>query len=110
MLQLVYLVDIDNTICLTKNGDYANSHPLEDRIAKINKLYNDGHTIIYFTARGMGRTSNNVQQATDLFYELTEVQLKKWGAKYNKLLFGKPSCDIILDDKCIDLEGFFCEQ
>lgn len=51
-----YVVDIDGTICT--NGDcsackYEGSVPLPDRIAKINKLYDEGHIIWYFTARGM---------------------------------------------------------
>ena len=29
--------------------------PWWDRIAVINKLYDEGHDITYFTARGMGR-------------------------------------------------------
>ena len=110
MLQLTYLVDIDNTICITKDGDYFNSYPLKDRIDKINKLFNDGHRIIYFTARGMGRTNNDVDKSIELFYSLTKNQLKNWGAKYHKLLFGKPSSDIILDDKSIDIERFFDER
>jgi histidinol phosphatase-like enzyme len=48
-----YIVDIDGTICETVDGDYKNSRPLADRIAKINALYDEGHTIVYWTARGM---------------------------------------------------------
>jgi histidinol phosphatase-like enzyme len=47
-----YIVDIDGTICETVDGDYENSRPLADRIAKINALYDEGHTIVYWTARG----------------------------------------------------------
>ena len=52
-----YVIDIDGTIC-TKNcelkgSDYSDSKPIYSRIDKINKLYDEGHKIIYLTARGM---------------------------------------------------------
>ena len=35
-------------------GDYSSAVPYEERIAKINELYDNGNTIVYLTARGMG--------------------------------------------------------
>ena len=50
-----YCVDIDGTICTPTVGrDYSTAQPWKDRIDKLNKLYDEGHEIIYFTARGMG--------------------------------------------------------
>lgn len=48
---LIY-VDIDHTICNTHGTDYSKSTPMMDRIEKINKLYDGGDTIVYWTARG----------------------------------------------------------
>lgn len=96
---MTYVFDIDGTICTTEDGDYYKSQPITNRIEKINKLYDDGHTIIFNTARGMGRTSNNALLAHRLFYHLTQTQLESWGVKYNKLYMGKPSGDIYIDDK-----------
>ena len=46
-------VDIDGTICTTpEGGDYSNAVPLISHVEKINSLYRDGHTIVYWTARG----------------------------------------------------------
>ena len=51
-----YCVDIDNTICTPTVGrDYSKAEPWPARIDIINKLYDDGHNITYFTARGMGK-------------------------------------------------------
>jgi len=47
----------------------------------------------------MGRSKENVIEAKKKGYLLTLNQLKKWGVKYNKLMMGKPSYDIIVDDK-----------
>jgi hypothetical protein len=93
--------DIDNVICLTKNSNYRKSLPIKSAIKKINELFNNGHKIILFTARFMGRTKQNKKQSHKLGYNLTKKQLNSWGVKYNKLIMGKPSYDLIIDDLSI---------
>ena len=52
------IVDIDETICVTPDSrDYTKSVQMKDRIEKINKLYDEGNTIVYWTARGTGSGS-----------------------------------------------------
>ena len=79
-----YLIDIDGTICSKlcelDGADYLNAEPLQDRIKKANELYQEGHTIIYQTARGMGRHNNNPILAIQDFYDLTKKQLEGWGS------------------------------
>ena len=62
-------VDIDNTICKTKER-YSKAKPIYENVIKINKLYNDGHEIIYWTARSSVTKINH--------YDLTLNQLKTW--------------------------------
>ena len=51
--QKTALVDIDETICFYPNERRYNlSEPNFKNIAKINKLYDEGWKIIYWTARG----------------------------------------------------------
>ena len=105
-----YVVDIDGTICT--NGDcsscqYEGSTPILERIEKINSLYDEGHIIKYFTARGMGRYNDDTEKARDKFYNLTKMQLDIWGCKYHQLILGKPSADIYIDDKSITDHDFF---
>ena len=45
-------VDIDNTICKTIGADYSSATPIKKNIKKINNLFEKGHEIIYWTARG----------------------------------------------------------
>ena len=99
---MIIFVDIDETIC-TKTDDlnYINAKPISERIEKINKLYEDGNTIIYWTARG---TLTGVD-----WREETEEQFQKWGVKYHELRFGKPAYDLFIDDKNINSERFFNE-
>ena len=92
-------VDIDNTITSTLDMDYKGSIPLISRIQHINSLYDKGHTITYWTARG---TKSGIDWS-----DLTEDQLKRWGAKYHHLLFGKPAFDIFIDDKTFNSEYYF---
>lgn len=107
-----YVVDIDGTICdkpngMVNDGDYSSSIPKGDRIKVINQLYDDGHYIVYLTARGMGRYNNNAKLAeADLRY-ITELQLNEWGCKYHELFMGKPAGDIYIDDKGINANEFF---
>ena len=68
-----YVIDIDGTICDWEEGrDYTLSQPFPQRIKDINDLYDKGHSVIYFTARGMGRFAGNVDKAVEAFYAITE--------------------------------------
>jgi len=104
---MTYVVDIDGTICTQSNPDYENAIPIQENIDKVNELYNDGHQIIYNTARGMGRTNNDQVAANTLLYEMTRKQLDKWGVKYHMLFLGKPAGDVYIDDKAIRADDFF---
>jgi len=104
-----YIFDIDGTICTQSNPDYENAKPFLERIARINQLYVEGHTIIFQTARGMGRSNNNQKEAIELMYEFTKKQLDGWGVKYHDLFLGKPSGDIYVDDKGVNDEDFFTD-
>ena len=99
-------VDIDDTICYykinitSKNGkDYTKALPYKERILKINKLYDEGNTIIYWTARG------TVTQK--VWFNVTYNQLIKWGCKFHELKMGKPAYDLFIDDKNINSERYF---
>lgn len=97
-------VDIDDTICFydkidTSSKDYSKAIPYKDRINKINKLFDDGNKIVYWTARG------SVTQK--LWFNITYEQLKKWGCKFHELRMGKPAYDLFIDDKNINSDTYF---
>ena len=97
------IVDIDETVCATpETRDYTKSVALADRIQKINKLYDEGNTIIYWTARGSGTGLD--------WREITENQLKKWGAHYHELQLYKPMYDLFICDKAINSEVYFSNK
>jgi hypothetical protein len=77
-----YLIDIDGTIC----DDVPNEEPermrhiapYPDALEIINKWYDQGHIIYYFTSR------------TEEHRQITEEWLRKHGFKYHGMLMGKP--------------------
>lgn len=104
---MVYVFDIDGTICDSHDSDYDNASPIAKRITVVNALYDAGHTVIFQTARGMGRSGNSAAYAHTAFYEMTKTQLESWGVKFHQLFLGKPAGDIYVDDKAVhDLEFF----
>ena len=93
---MIIYVDIDDTICYYvdgNNGNYKLAYPWPEKIKTINRLYDAGHTIIYWTARG---TVTGID-----WTEITKKQLHRWGCRYHKLIFGKPNYDLFIDDKTL---------
>ena len=98
---MIIYVDIDETICeYPEEREYPAAKPIVERIEYINSLYEEGHTIVYWTARGA---------VTGIEWtELTTSQLKKWGAKYHELRMNhKPNYDLLICDKAINSDAFF---
>ena len=106
---MTYVFDIDNTLCYTNNSDYESSTPREDRIKKVNTLYDEGHTILLQTARGMGRSDNSQEFAIETFYDFTKQQVTGWGIKHHSLFLGKAAGDIYVDDKGCKDQDFFTD-
>ena len=100
---MIYYVDIDETICYYEGErSYPDAMPIEENIKKINDLYDNGHTVIYWTARGI---------VTGIDWtELTKSQIQEWGAKCHEVRLGKPNYDVFICDKAINTERFFSEK
>ena len=94
---MIIRVDIDGTITNTIGADYDNSKPIQENIDKINKLYDESHTIIYWTASGSSTSPDN-------WRELTKKQIDKWGCKFHELKMGKPHYDLFICDKTKRIE------
>ena len=97
-----FVFDIDGVVAVAKaNLQYDEEEPIMEVIEIINRLYDNGHTIIMNTARGY-------KTGID-WCEATKEQFARWGLKYSELKFGKPSADIYVDDKMLsvaDLKAF----
>jgi len=77
-----YLIDIDGTICDDVPNEeperMGTCEPYPDALEVLNKWYDDGHIITFFSSR------------TEEHREVTEYWLNKHGFKYHGLLLGKP--------------------
>jgi hypothetical protein len=84
MKKRIYLIDIDGTVCEDiKNEDshlYKDTIPYEGSKEIINKLFDDGNRIVFFTAREYKDKG------------VTLVWLWKHGFKFNDLITDKPRC------------------
>ena len=91
---MIIYIDIDNTIFDTNSMNYEESQPNKYLINIANDLYNKGHTIVYWTARG---TKTGID-----WYNLTKKQLDDAGVLYHELKMGKPAYDLLIDDKSVN--------
>ena len=94
-------VDIDETICFYNSSEdrmgYKKPLPDYGNIQKINKLFDEGNQITYYTARGFFSKID--------YFELTRNQLDSWRCKYHELIVGeKPNYDLLICDKSKRIE------
>lgn len=77
-----YLIDIDGTITEDVPNEeperMSTCEPFPDALETVNKWYNEGHYICFFTSR------------TEEHREVTEEWLQRNNFKYHSLLMGKP--------------------
>lgn len=93
----IFCFDIDGVIAnLVPDNDYRQAAPRSSGVEAVNFLFEQGHRIILFTARG---------SVTGIDWrEVTREQMQTWGVKYHELLFGKPAADYYVDDKAATLD------
>ena len=95
----VIYIDIDEKIArTTESRDYTLREPNEEKKTKANKLYEQGHIIVQWTARG---TVTGID-----WRDTTEKQFEKWGVLYHDLKFGKPNYDLFIDDKNLNTDDW----
>lgn len=77
-----YLIDIDGTVTEDVPNEepdrMSTCEPFADALEILNKWYEEGHVITFFTSR------------TEDHREVTEIWLAKHNFKYHGLLMGKP--------------------
>ena len=117
--------DLDDVLCERPSQvnhlgleKYDHCTPIKENIDIVNSLHEDGHKIIIFTARGMTIFSGNVHDIYTNLYDKTLHCLREWGIKFDQLVMGKLSYDVLIDDKCLnsidiakrDIDEFLTQQ
>jgi FMN phosphatase YigB (HAD superfamily) len=105
--------DLDDTLCY-KDKEFENSglekyrhcKPYPKMIEKVNKLFDQGHKIYIYTARGMDTFGGDISKIHENLYSLTLQSLEEWGIKHNGLIMGKLNYDLLIDDKAMSLDEF----
>ena len=101
--------DLDGTLCTNTWGKYTEAKPIAAAINKVNELYDQGFEITIFTSRYMGKNKENIKKAHEEGYKITKAQIEKWGIKYSKLILGKPTYDLLIDDKSLNFNSRWIE-
>ena len=103
------IIDLDDTICSTKNGDYENSIPKEKVIKKIKDYKNLGFEIVIYTSRNMRTYKGNVDLIKANTLPIIIRWLEKFDVPYDQIIVGKPWPSyggFYVDDKAIRPDEF----
>lgn len=89
------IIDLDGTICSEeKTFSRSMAKPKKNAVESINKLFNEGHTIIIYSSRSW------------LEYEMTIDWLNRYKIKFHQLILGKPIGDYWIDDRAIKFNSW----
>jgi hydroxymethylpyrimidine pyrophosphatase-like HAD family hydrolase len=104
--------DLDDTICFRPNefehlgtSKYIHCQPIPEMVELVNEMYDKGHTIYIYTARGMMTLKGDLKKIHETLYDLTLNHLKEWGVKHHGLFMGKIHYDLLIDDKVVELKN-----
>ena len=103
------IMDLDDTICSTENGDYENSTPKPEIIAKLRQYKTLGFEIVISTSRNMRTYSGNIGKISANTLPIILEWLKRHEVPYDEIYVGKPWCGnegFYVDDKAIRPDEF----
>ena len=102
MKRLIF--DLDDTLCTTQNGDYANAQPITEVVEKLKEYQRQGFTIIINTSRNMRTYQGNIGAINKNTLPIIIDWLGRHDIPYDELYVGKPWCGFegfYVDDKAI---------
>lgn len=102
MKRLIF--DLDDTLCTTQNGDYANAQPITEVIEKLKDYHRQGFTIVINTSRNMRTFQGNIGAINKNTLPIITEWLDRHDIPYDELYVGKPWCGFegfYVDDKAI---------
>ena len=102
MKRLIF--DLDDTLCTTQNGDYANAQPITEVVEKLREYHRQGFTIIINTSRNMRTYQGNIGAINKNTLPIIIDWLGRHDIPYDELYVGKPWCGFegfYVDDKAI---------
>lgn len=103
------ILDLDNTISFTKNGDYKNATPNIPLIEKIREYKVNGFEIVVATSRNMRTYSGNIGKINANTLPIIIEWLEKHAVPYDEIIIGKVWCGFdgfYVDDKAVRPDEF----
>ncbi|MGX1022513.1 capsule biosynthesis phosphatase [Pseudomonas sp. Y3 TE3536] len=98
------IMDLDDTICSTINGDYKNSTPDLRVIQKLHEYREMGFTIAISTSRNMRTYNGDIGKINANTLPVIIEWLNKHSVPYDEIIVAKPWCGMegfYVDDKAI---------
>ena len=103
------IMDLDDTICQTENGDYINSKPVTEVIEKMHEYKRLGFEIAINTSRNMRTYQGNTGKITANTLPIILKWLAQHNVPYDEIYVGKPWCGMegfYVDDRSIRPDEF----
>jgi capsule biosynthesis phosphatase len=98
------IIDLDDTICRTTDGNYAQSEPIPEIVQKLHEYKRDGFDIVIHTSRNMRTFEGNVGKIAAHTLPLIIDWLRKHEIPFDEIYVGKPWCGhegFYVDDRAI---------
>lgn len=103
------IMDLDDTICQTENGDYINSEPVAAVIDKMHEYKRLGFEIAINTSRNMRTYKGNTGKIAANTLPIILKWLEQHNVPYDEIYVGKPWCGMegfYVDDRSIRPDEF----
>lgn len=107
MKKLIF--DLDNTLCISKNGDYVNAIPKIKVVKKLLDYKKLGFEIIISTSRNVRTYNNSIGKINAKTLPVIIDWLNKHKIPFDEIYIGKPWCGdegFYVDDKSIRPDEF----
>lgn len=98
------ILDLDDTICTTVDGDYRNAKPNLEVIEKIRRYKKEGFDIVISTSRNVRTYKGNIGLINANTLPIIIEWLAFHDVPYDELYIGKPWCGhegFYVDDKAV---------
>jgi capsule biosynthesis phosphatase len=98
------VIDLDDTICRTKDGNYRESVPVAGMVERLHDYKKAGFEIVIHTSRNMRTFEGNVGKISAHTLPIIIEWLQKHNVPYDEIHVGKPWCGFegyYVDDRAI---------
>lgn len=103
------IVDLDNTISITTEGDYVHAQPINEIIEKLREYKQMGFEIVIHSSRNMKTYQGNIGKINKYTLPIIINWLEQNQVPYDEIYIGKPWCGedgFYIDDRSVRPDEF----